>query len=147
MMKRILLLGLVAFALGCNLPTWVEEVRVVGVVVGFQDDDPHIVVPDTVQAGADFTVSVRTYGGGCERQGSTELEVDGLGATVTPYDITLRGVNVACTAVLKSFTHKATLRFVESGTARVTVRGREGGRAGHGDGLVTFERTVVVRQP
>jgi hypothetical protein len=138
-MLRVMLFGFVALAMGCSSITYPEE-RVIGVITGFNADDPHVAVPDTVAAGESFAVTVRTYGGGCTRKGETETEIDGLRATVTPYDIQTRAD--ICTDILKQFTHTASLRFNETGTARVVVRGR-----GHTpDGaLLTIERTVVVR--
>lgn len=139
-MLRVLPLALVALALGCDTATEPEEVRVVGVITGFKPDDPQIVTPDTVNAGEEFTVSVSTYGNGCVEKGSTEYEVDGLDATITPYDIEIRGGTIACTDVLKELTHTATLQFAGAGIARVTVQGRQRPR---GD-PVTVERSVVV---
>lgn len=68
----------------------------------------------------------------------TDVELDGLRATVTPYDI--HSGASACTSELRLFQHGATLRFDRAGTARVTIHGMR-----HPDDeRITEERTVVV---
>jgi hypothetical protein len=98
-------------------------------------------VPAQVNAGADFQVNVTTYGGGCERQGETEVSVSQPARTadVTPYDETNVAAE-ACTQELKMFSHTATVRFEQPGTAVVRVHGRRlQDRA-----PVTVTRTVEV---
>jgi hypothetical protein len=107
-------------------------------VIAFYSDPIVIEVPDTVRRGQDFTVRVRTYGGGCISQGPTEVEVAGLRATVTPYDID--SGSGFCTSELRLFQHAATIRFDRAGDARVVVRGTRQ----PGDRPVAEERTVIV---
>jgi hypothetical protein len=100
-----------------------------------------VVVPARVNAGADFQVNVTTYGGGCHRQGETEVSVSqgARMAEVSPYD----EVNVAagvCTQELKMFSHTVTVRFDQPGTALVRVHGRRL----QDKAPVTVTRTVEV---
>lgn len=100
------------------------EATVVG-IVEFHGDPVVIDVPDTVDASVPFTVGVRTYGGGCERIGPTEVTVEAQSAVVVPYDYTQSAEDVACTAELKTFEHQVALRLDVPGQATVTIRGRE----------------------
>jgi hypothetical protein len=88
------------------------------------DQEARVEVPARVNAGADFQVNVTTYGGGCERQGETEVSVSQgtRMADVTPYDETNVAAEV-CTDILKMFSHTATVRFEQPGTAVVRVHG------------------------
>lgn len=105
------------------------------------DQEARVVVPAQVNAGADFQVNITTYGGGCQRQGETEVSVSQPTRTadVTPYDETNVAAEV-CTQELKMFSHTATVRFEQPGTALVRVHGRRlQDRA-----PVTVTRTVEV---
>jgi hypothetical protein len=88
------------------------------------DQEARVVVPAQVTAGAHFQVNITTYGGGCERQGKTEVSVSQPTRTadVTPYDETNVAAEV-CTQELKMFSHTATVRFEQPGTAVVRVHG------------------------
>lgn len=103
--------------------------------------EARVVVPAQVNAGASFQVNITTYGGGCERQGETEVSVSQPTRTadVSPYDETNVAAGV-CTQQLKMFSHTATIRFEQPGTAVVRVHGRRlQDRA-----PVTVTRTVEV---
>ena len=111
-------------ACGALLEPSSGEALVVG-TVAFYGDPVVIDLPDTVDASTPFTVSVRTYGGGCERIGPTEITVAARSAVVVPYDYTRTGADVACTAILNIFEHQVALRLDVPGQATVTIRGRE----------------------
>jgi hypothetical protein len=125
LMTRVFLLGLVALVFGCDSPTGPEEERVAGIIAGVNPDGPHIVVPDTVQAGEAFTVVVRTYGAdGCVRKGETKVEMEGRTAVVAPYNLRHVGEEVVCLDVLQTIEHTATLQFDEVGPALVLLHPR-----------------------
>ena len=88
------------------------------------DDEARVEVPARVNAGASFQVNITTYGGGCERQGETEVSVSQgtRTADVRPYDETNVAAEV-CTDILQMFSHTATIRFEQPGTAVVRVHG------------------------
>ncbi len=113
-----------------------EEARIG--VIAFHGDPVVITVPDTVQAGVSFEVSVLTYGGGCHSKGGTTIQIVGLSVDVTPYDIH-SGAEV-CTDILNMFDHRATLTLRESGVAEVRFHGKQM----PGDSLITVVREVVV---
>ncbi|HEX7118665.1 MAG TPA: hypothetical protein VF212_07760 [Longimicrobiales bacterium] len=120
-----------------------EPRRVIG-TIEHHGDPVRVEAPAEVARGADFRVTVVTYGGGCVRQGDTEVEVDGLSAVVTPYDIDITPTlppGGACTLELRMYRHDATLRFDGAGTATVTFRGR---RLPGGE-IISVARTVRVR--
>ena len=121
----------------CNGILWSDEDRQLG-IISFYHDPIVIEAPETVQRGQSFSVRVRTYGGGCISQGPTDVHVDGLRATVTPFDIH-SGANV-CTSELRFFQHEATLRFDRAGSALVVIRGMRR----PGDQPVAEQRTVIV---
>ncbi|CAA9321976.1 MAG: hypothetical protein AVDCRST_MAG40-1506 [uncultured Gemmatimonadaceae bacterium] len=117
-----------------------EEVRVLGVIAGYNTDDPRITVPATAERGVPFPVSVVTYGGGCYRPDDTEVRVVGPAVVeVAPYDFERPGA--VCTLILKASTHTASVRFDAAGPAVVRIRGRQR----PGDGELVVEREVLVR--
>lgn len=103
-------------------------------------------VPDVVVAGETFAVRVRTYGGGCDREGRTRVSVSGDRAVVEPFDWFLSSAaEVACPAVASTFRHEVSLRFDAPGEARVVIRARRFDRAPEGN-VVDVEVPVVVRR-
>lgn len=136
----LLTLSFLAAAAGCDSFLGPAEQRAVGIIEGLQGDAPAIEIPDTVRAGQDFTVAVQTvWHDGCARKGETAVEFDGASATVTPYDVIREGA--MCTQAVQQFTHTATVRFSQPGTARVHVRGRGSRTAG----VTTITREVTVQ--
>jgi hypothetical protein len=121
-------------------PQQQEGRRVLG-VIDHHGDPVRVEAPAEVARGTDFQVAVVTYGGGCVREGDTDVEIDGLRAVVAPFDIDVSGPGVFCTMELRQFRHTATLRFDRPGTATIIFRGR---RVPEGD-VVSVERTVRVR--
>lgn len=126
--RRLILISAIA-ALGCDSLTGVEahDNGRVPATLEHYGDEIRIEIPTTVTAGEDFTVAVFTYGGGCVSKGETESEVQGSTATIRPYDYDATATlpaNSACTSDLKIYRHEATLRFMQPGTARVTVFGK-----------------------
>lgn len=103
----------------CHILAGPEEVRRMGSIAGYNSDDPRVTL---VQSGRRVDVSVISYGGGCERQGDTEVVVTGLDAMVTPFDFTDVDAQV-CTQVLKSFDHRVSIEFPAAGTGTIRVRG------------------------
>ncbi len=106
----------------CHDPLGPEKGRQIG-VIAFYHDPVVITVPDTVVAGRSFSVSVRTYGGGCVGQEDTEVWSTGLSIDITPYDVH-SGARI-CTDILKAFDHTATLTVMEPGTAQIRFHGRQ----------------------
>jgi hypothetical protein len=104
-----------------------------------------IIVPDTVQAGSAFDVTVYTIGeSGCWTAAGQEVSVTGRVVEIRPYD-THSGADI-CTQVLGFLRHGAVLRLEEAGEWVIRVRGR---RVRHGDPVweapVSVEKTVIVR--
>jgi hypothetical protein len=104
---------------------------------------PLLDAPDTVAAGVPFTVTVRTYGGGCIDRGDTEVGVAGQTVEVRPFDVFQTDLpdNYYCPSVLVFYTHTASVRLDHS--AVVTLRAI--GRVMPGDSTTAIERSVVVR--
>lgn len=110
---------------GCSLGTGVGNHRQIG-AIGYPDN-LLISVPDSVRVGRVFTVSVRTFGAdGCWKADGTAVAVDGLTATVTPYDADRTSPGVACTMMVIQITHQADLQFGRAGQATIAFHGRDG---------------------
>ena len=71
---------------GCQGTAEPEGVRRVA-EIAHHGDLPHVVAPDTVIAGVPFEVTVRTYHGGCEGVGDTEVAVSEGVVSLRPYTI------------------------------------------------------------
>ncbi len=140
-MRKLVWFFLLSTVACSSLMVPTDEVRVIGTIAGFRAGDPHIHVPDTVPAGQPFNVEVTTYGNGCTSEGDTDVRLQPLHAVVTPYDIKRRTEGVVCPDILNVFMHRATLRFEQRGTARVTIQGTEEPSGA----VITLERTVIVR--
>ena len=127
----LITLTLVAAACGLLGP---EENRVLGRV---QD----VLLPDSVRQGQSFTVTVITLGGGCSRQGDTEVEVKGNMALITPYDIQIipRG-GTGCTLIEVAYQHVADVEFPTEGDGLVLVRARDL----RSDTAIELRHTVTV---
>ncbi|TVR54179.1 MAG: hypothetical protein EA421_09385 [Gemmatimonadales bacterium] len=121
------------------------EERRPGLILGFNHGDPQIVMPDTVQAGTEFTVQVTTYGNGCYRKGETEVAASGSVVTITPWDYVNLGAG-ACPDLLLTFVHEATVAFSQAGSASVVIVGRSGGSMGEEPVEVTRPVVVVAAQ-
>lgn len=133
-----LLLGLLGAACTSTGPDLGSEVEVVG-AVQFHEEPVLIQAPDTVNAGESFSVSVRTWGGGCVSEGPTRVSRDGSTVRIEPIDIEV--VAEVCTAELRRFMHMAEVTLASPGEATLRVVGRRL----PADEVTTFERTVVVR--
>ena len=132
-MSRSLVTGTVLLA-GCSLITGVSESRQVG-MLGYPDD-LLISVPDSAVVGQPLAVTVRTLGSdGCWKGDGTDIKVNGLTATITPYDVDRVTRGTACTQMLVEIIHTANLTFGLRGEAQISIRGRDG----------TVTRGVTVR--
>ena len=141
MRRTLLLAGCLVLVVGCDSIFGPSERREVGIIQGLSTESPEIEIPGTVQAGEDFTVTVRTgWSNGCARMDTVEVREEGPAAvTLTPYDIITHGE--VCTLEPRTFTHTATVRFSEAGTAEVTIRGR----SSRDSGVISVQRAVTVQ--
>jgi uncharacterized Zn-binding protein involved in type VI secretion len=137
---RIALAVALVVAGACAAPASSGEERSIATIEFGAADSVQIVAPATARAGTPFEVRVTTFGGGCVRQGDTEVQVDGLRATITPYDVTVTPEGGACTMELRLYQHAAQVRFDAAGEARLVVRGY----SRRLDREITAERTVIV---
>lgn len=141
MTKRLAATVLFVLLTGCGLLERRE--RVVGEIGSFSEQDA-VTVPTTVTQGEPFEITVTTLGGGCTEQGDTEVDVEGLRADVTPFDIQITPPpGTGCTLIGRSFPHTATLSFAEKGSATLVFHGRK--VTGGGAVRTTETRTLSVR--
>jgi hypothetical protein len=109
-----------------------------------QADTARVELPDTVERGRPFTVTVTTFAGGCRRESAgTEVSVSGMRAEVRPYHSLVR--SPVCTDDLLYMPHTARIRFDRPGIAIVRITGTRN-RVDFGDPPepITIERRVVV---
>jgi hypothetical protein len=124
-----------------------QEARVPG-MLEFQAEDAADVVtmPETVQAGEAFDITITTFGGGCDSAGETAVLLTPNTAAVMVYDITTATrPDVICPAVLRRLPHTATLQFDEPGEALIQIWGRRMSADTSPAGApVVLERRVTV---
>ena len=142
-LQSVAVAALGLMTVGCSpiLDDGIERERMIATIEHY--GDPVVVeLPDSVDAGEAFAVHVRTYGGGCIEMGDTEVEIAGLWAVVTPYDIEVTyPEGYVCTAVLAFYDHIGNVQFDQSGPAIVDVKGRKKPE----NVLISVERPVFVR--
>lgn len=105
-----------------------------------------IEAPDTVRVGEAFTATIRTVGlNGCWAPAGEDVTVEGLTATVVPFDSTGEREGIACTAALEFLDHALQLAFEEAGEATIEVQGRRVfGLDGAESEPMSLEATVTV---
>lgn len=137
-MRHLLALTALVLLPACDWVVGPEEAARVA-AIAFHHDPVTVSVPDQVNVGTPFEVSIRTYGGGCVREGSTDVIVRGSTVDIRPYDIHT-GQDV-CTDILHVFEHAASLTLTAPGPAVIRFHGvEEPGRA-----RIVVERTITVR--
>jgi hypothetical protein len=82
-----------------------------------------ITAPTTALVDEEFVVTISTFLGGCDRVGDTQVDSDGITATITVYDHFALGGS--CTSELVRAAHTATLHFDQPGTVTLRVQGRQ----------------------
>lgn len=109
--------------------------------LAFYSDPVQVTVPDSVSAGNRFSVRVTTYGGGCSKQGPTDVKTNGLLAVVRPFDYDVAAnSNVICPSILTFYKREAVVTFARPGAATVRIYGRQE----PGEDPLVVERTVIV---
>lgn len=104
-------------------------------------DAAQVTVPETAPAGVPATVQVVSYGGGCIREGFTDVVTEGMTVDVRPFDFHTTGEKVVCTAELALFRRDVQLRFDQPGTATIRIHGRRM----PGEEPVTITRTLIIQ--
>lgn len=140
---HLIIIALVAFPLGgCDLFTGTDSSQRILAYIQTPNNLPEIVLPDTVEKGEDFTVSIATYSPvACAEHGGTGVESSGSTVRISPFLLTpAQTTDQNCATQFKSFTHEASVLVEVTGTAKILVRGN-GGSVGE---EVSYERHVVV---
>lgn len=114
---------------------------------GSDADAPPLVVPDTVEVGQDFSITVDTYGpDGCWEAAGTDVNQKDLVIAIVAYDKKEQGSGVMCTMEPVRLPRTLNVAFKAKGVGLITLTGRriyESGQAP--DTTVTIEKQVVVR--
>jgi len=135
--------GSAMLAAGCASAMRSGPVERNAAVLQFYREPVVIEVPGSATAGQAFSVTIRTYGGGCVREGYTEVSVQGRTAQLRPRDMQSDSAEV-CTAELRTFRHESRVTFDQPGRATVRIHGAQVTTGGEHRPLVVT-RTVVVR--
>lgn len=148
-MNRILLAVAAAgllIACGDSLgPNNDEVVAALTFDVSEEFDTPEVFVPDTVRVGQPFSVAITTYHICRLEEGRTAVDVDGLHATVIPYNRFL-GPSPSCADFLAIRQRDVDVQFDERGLGTVTVIGLSAIRyPGEQADTIRVRRRVVVR--
>ncbi len=105
-------------------------------VIFFEGEAPFAIVPDSVRAGEEFEVTVRTWGSNTGwRLDRTEVDRQGSRAVIRPYNF----VGTSGGFAIIEIDHSATLRFESSGLKTVIFEGTDFSGA-----LVAFSRLIRV---
>jgi hypothetical protein len=140
--KQLPWCGLLAFAVACDLSVDVNDgwVEIPGTL-----DARDVVIPDTATAGSTFRVTIATQGDGCFRGGRTVVVQTGSRVEIEPLDLIPTPPPENCNSIERRFHHHVDLRYDQSGSVMVIVRGvRQWVQTGPLD-TVTVQGTVVVR--
>ena len=107
----------------------------------FYNDSVRIEIPNRANLGVPLDIYVSTYGGGCVGSDTTVTGVQGLRATIVPYQRVSTNPNLACPSILLIDRRRTQVVFESRGTATIRVIGREepSGR------LFAVERRISVR--
>ncbi len=132
-----------AVAAGCGGDdvTGPGEVTWLG-IVEFHGDGPEVSAPASATVGEEFTVTVRTFGGGCFSKGPTRVDTVDAVIRIRPFDLAPDDPDVVCPDVLRIFEHRADLTFGEAGERTVRIVGRR--VDGEVDEVIELDRTVTV---
>jgi hypothetical protein len=140
------LAGLAAGALAaCRSTSEPATPEELGIIEFYGDRTGVLALPDTVRAGHDVEVTVRTFGGGCVSAAGTGLRYHGALAVILPYDnpSSRAPAGTGCPDILLRISHTVTLRFPTPGQALVRAEGRRE----PGGGTTAVEGTLVVTAP
>ncbi len=149
-MRRLALLPLLAGLTACdaapvNGPVAVTGARTAPALVRFAEQDAAVALPDTVAAGATFTLAVTTFGGGCVREvrAPTVRAADTLAVVALFHHDT--GAEI-CTDDLKLLEHRVALQARGRGRMVVQIQGANRGRETAWTTVPwVLTRTLVVR--
>ncbi|HEX6176643.1 MAG TPA: hypothetical protein VF089_21760 [Candidatus Binatia bacterium] len=86
-----------------------QEAVVLGIIdFGNEGSKNVVTAPTTVAVGEEFKRTITTFGGGCEREGTSGTIITATGATIMVYDITSAvHPGVICTAEIKRLPHSS----------------------------------------
>jgi hypothetical protein len=132
-----------------GVPTPLTDGLAVPALLRLGEQEAPVVAPDTVRAGAAFTVAVASFGGGCVRGALDPVVRTADGAI----EITLRNHTTggaACPDDLRTIEHRVTLQATPADAAagRLVLRlvgGASTAASGWQTVPLTVTRTVVVR--
>jgi hypothetical protein len=133
-------IGLALLLFGCHSPIDPAAGRVVGIIDAGQTFPQVIEAPAEASSGQSFTVTISTFGNSCVAAAGADVTIDGLVATITPYDVV--AAKGWCLDYLKAYPRAVQLSFAQAGAATIRVNGR----SDYQSGLVTVERSLVVKQ-
>lgn len=139
--RSLIVVAGLLLASACDLPFDSNARREVAVVFAEYLNPPHLVIPDTVQAGESVRLTLTSGGpNGCYGPDRVEVRRRGIQVRVTPYNRVAQGV---CAQAPVLFEHVAELRFDMPGTVLLEVVARSSQLSSEASVLVS--RVIVVR--
>jgi hypothetical protein len=127
----------ISVACGITEPTPPESGMRLG-TIEFYGDSLVWSVPAEAEVGQRIEVSVRTYGGGCDRKGELRMIVEEGAVRLEPFDYVGGGV---CPAILRLFDHVGQFSVNRQGTVRVRLIGRRRPE----NKVIVVDRWIAVR--
>jgi hypothetical protein len=113
-------------------------------LIRYYSQDATIIVPDSARVSVPFDLVVRTFGGGCTREASSDNVRYSPSVVVELYNHNAGGS--VCTADLLSIEHRITLRLDTSGTYVIHINGvNRGSETNDATVAWVIQRTVTVR--
>ena len=110
-------------------------------VIRREGERENVVVPPHASAGVPLYVEFTTYGGGCVREDSTEIQTRGLVAELHPYQrVPPEEARVPCTRELRMTPRRVPVTFMEAGSAKIRIHGL----TQPGDSIIVLERSVRI---
>lgn len=117
------MLPCLALVVGCDSgppDVYIEPGRIL-----YYEEPALVDAPQTAAIGAEITVTVMTYGGGCTSIERTDVEPGPDEVLVRPFDRRDRPDGNVCEDILRYIEHAATFTFATAGTKTIRVQGRK----------------------
>lgn len=108
--------------------------------IAFTGDSSSLLVPTTARENEPFTVTFKTYYGGCESAAQTDVTTSPMTVEIRPFENEDQRPNVSCPSILIVESHSVEVTFLSVGTGHVILRGQKDAAGTQ----VAIDRPVIV---